>query len=281
MASVPSRDIRADTLFPEDWTNARSDRYEDRRPSLRPVALGRAIEAGDVDHQLARYADDAQVQVREVDPDNNSPGPLLQLLGLSAIQAWIHAVGSKHTKPPIVTLVVAEDHLAFTERWRHRDGLNMLSTSSAELSDGLITFQHTNVSWDRRPQPVSFRPCFSGQDPMWPNCARRAAASTTSKLDSSPERPTGGAEHGPPKVLGRFSRRDECDQSVAAAGKRRGGGPLSESRPHTPPDDVQPRHRIPGLPVLLSLAVLRCRHEFILSWNECLLETRRASVSSC
>ena len=44
-----------------------------------------------------------------------------------------------------------DDHLGFIERWRHRDGLNMLSSSTAELCDGLITFQHTNVSWDHRP----------------------------------------------------------------------------------------------------------------------------------
>jgi len=115
------------------------------------VAFSRAIEAGDVDYQLTRYADNAQVQVREVDPNNNSPRPMLQLLGASAIQAWIHATASDRTKPPTVTLVRVEDHLDFTERWRHRDGLNMLSRSSAELCDGLITFQHTNVSWDHRP----------------------------------------------------------------------------------------------------------------------------------
>lgn len=48
------------------------------------VAFGRAIESGDVDYQLARYADNAQVQVRKVDPENNSPGPMLQMLGASA-----------------------------------------------------------------------------------------------------------------------------------------------------------------------------------------------------
>jgi hypothetical protein len=37
-----------------------------------------------LDNQVARYADHAQVQVREVGPNNNSPGPMLQLLGTLA-----------------------------------------------------------------------------------------------------------------------------------------------------------------------------------------------------
>src|SRR6478735_7376475 len=94
------------------------------------VAFGRAIEAGDVGYQMAPYANHAQVQVREVDPNNTSARcPMLQLLGARAIRTWIHATATEHAKPPIATLEVGDDHLAFTERWRHRTGLNMLSSS--------------------------------------------------------------------------------------------------------------------------------------------------------
>ena len=92
--------------------------------SFDQVAFGRAIEAGDVGYQVSRYANHAQVQVRKVDWNNTSPAPMLQLLGAPAIQAWIHATAIEHTKPPIVTLHVIDDHLAFIERWRHRNGLS-------------------------------------------------------------------------------------------------------------------------------------------------------------
>ena len=122
--------------------------------SFDQLAFGRAIEAGDIGCQVSRYANHAQVQVRKVDSNNTSPAPMLQVLGAPAIQAWIHATATEHTKPSIVTLHVIDDHLDFIERWRHRNGLHMLSSSTAELCDGLTTFQHTNVGWDHRaPEP--------------------------------------------------------------------------------------------------------------------------------
>jgi hypothetical protein len=94
-----------------------------------PVAFGQAIEAGDVGYQIARYADHAQVQVREVDPNDTSSRPMLQLLGAPAIRTWIHATAAEDAKPPIVTLGVVGDHLVFTARWRHRTG-------SVDVADG-------------------------------------------------------------------------------------------------------------------------------------------------
>ena len=132
--------------------------------SFDQVAFGRAIEAGDVGYQVSRYANHAQVQVREFDPNNTSPGPTLQLFGAPAIQAWIHATAVDHAKPPIVMLHVIEDYLAFIERWRHRNGLNMLSCSTAELCDGLITFQHTAVLFGNPGAPDGKRDFMNGLD---------------------------------------------------------------------------------------------------------------------
>ena len=88
----------------------------------------------------------------------------MQLLGAPAIEAWIRATAAEHTKPPIVTLHMIDDHLAFIERWRHRNGLNMVSSSTGELRDGLITFQHTAVLFGNPGAPDGKRDFMNGLD---------------------------------------------------------------------------------------------------------------------
>ena len=49
----------------------------------------------------------------------------------------------------VVDLVDGEDRVAFTELRRYRDGTQEMATSTAELDNGLISWQHTIVVWDR------------------------------------------------------------------------------------------------------------------------------------
>lgn len=39
------------------------------------------------------------------------------------------------------------DRVAFTEHWRRTDGTDVVSTSIAELADGLVTTEHTILAW--------------------------------------------------------------------------------------------------------------------------------------
>jgi hypothetical protein len=49
----------------------------------------------------------------------------------------------------VVNLVDGEDRVAFTELRRYRDGTQEMATSTAELDNGLISWQHTILVWDR------------------------------------------------------------------------------------------------------------------------------------
>ena len=114
------------------------------RPLFDLAAFGRAVEQGDIAYQWACYAPDADIRI--VDPD--SPPPAARTItGARAIWSWLDRPDALGVE--VTHLVDGGDRIAFTERWRERDETAFVATSTAELSDGLITTQHTILAWAR------------------------------------------------------------------------------------------------------------------------------------
>ena len=106
-------------------------------------AFGQALTNRDLDSQLRCYA--AGADIRIVEASNPLAAPSL-IHGTTAIRVWLlnFAAGALDLK--VAHVVDGGDWVAITERWHHRDGTAVLATSTAELSDGLITVQHTILS---------------------------------------------------------------------------------------------------------------------------------------
>ena len=109
------------------------------------LAFGQALEERDIGYQVSQYAPDAEVRI--VDPDNPPSAPQT-VRGQAAIHAWLRHASTRDLGLHVTHLVDGGDRVAFTERWHHRDGTTVVSTSTAEIEDGLITMRHTILVWD-------------------------------------------------------------------------------------------------------------------------------------
>ena len=107
--------------------------------------LIRAIEGRDPDAQIPLYADEAEVQV--INPDHPPRSPL-KLHGKPAIASWIRDLCSLNMTHKVLDSVDGHGMVAFTEEGRYRDGVMVLSTSTAVVCDGLITRQRVVLVWD-------------------------------------------------------------------------------------------------------------------------------------
>jgi SnoaL-like protein len=108
-------------------------------------AFSRALEQHDINYQLAHYAPDADIRI--VDPDNPPAAPRT-LKGKQAIHAWMVDSITHDLGLHVTHLVDGGDRVAFTERSHYSDGTQALTTSTAELEQGLITAQHTILVWE-------------------------------------------------------------------------------------------------------------------------------------
>ena len=112
------------------------------RPSFDLAAFVGAVEDHDVDYQLSRYAPDADIRVVDLD---DPPPAARTIRGSQALWSWLDhadALGVEVTRR-----LDGGDRVAYTEHWRRTDGTDVVSTSTAELADGLITTQHTILAW--------------------------------------------------------------------------------------------------------------------------------------
>jgi hypothetical protein len=103
-----------------------------------------ALADRDLDYQISRYATNADIRV--VDPDNPPASPLL-LHGTADIRRWLWDSDADTRDVEVTHVVDGGDRVAFSGRWHQRDGTAVLATSAAELTDGLITLQHTILAW--------------------------------------------------------------------------------------------------------------------------------------
>ena len=106
-------------------------------------AFSQALTDRDLDYQLTCYAADADIRI--VDAGNPLAAPSL-VHGTTAILVWLRDFAAGALGPEVTHVVDGGDRVAVTERWHHHDGTVVQATSTAELSGGLITVQHTILS---------------------------------------------------------------------------------------------------------------------------------------
>jgi hypothetical protein len=104
------------------------------------VKFSRAIDAGDIDGQIAAYAESAEVEV--IDADNPPSSPHV-LRGKNAIAEWLRSSCQRHVAQRLVRIIDGDDRIAYTVTRVRCDGSHEIATSTAELRDGMVTHQHT------------------------------------------------------------------------------------------------------------------------------------------
>jgi hypothetical protein len=70
------------------------------------------------------------------------------LCGREEIRDWIEDICARDMTHAVLTPVLGEDAVAFTERCRYPDGTNVLCATVAELSGGRIVRQVAVQAWD-------------------------------------------------------------------------------------------------------------------------------------
>lgn len=108
--------------------------------------FSRAMEIGAVDYVSSRYASNAHLQL--MNPDS-PPGELTELTGRAAIKAWREGLWVDYATHSVVKYLSEGDRLLFVEQRVHYEGMVAVASSTAELTDGLISAQFTTTVWDR------------------------------------------------------------------------------------------------------------------------------------
>ena len=115
-----------------------------RMPRFDLAAFAGAVEHQDVAYVLACYAPGTDIRI--VDPDNPPPAARL-VCGSRAIRSWLDR--SDASGVAVTHVVDGGDRVAFTACWSRSDRTAVVATGTAELTDGLITLQHTSLAWAR------------------------------------------------------------------------------------------------------------------------------------
>jgi hypothetical protein len=130
-----------------DESDARAVRRGDPQPRTFDLqAFGRAIESQNTDAQLAAYAVNADLTV--IDPDNPPSSPHV-MSGTEAIATWLRGSCAANTVQRTARMIDGGGQIAYTVEQLNRDGTHEIATSTADISNGLITAQQTVLVWDR------------------------------------------------------------------------------------------------------------------------------------
>jgi hypothetical protein len=109
-----------------------------------------AIESGDTSHQLALYADCAEMQI--IDPDRPVHAPQV-LRGRPAIAAWIGGVYSRHEIHRVVDFTADSESLVLIEECQGPGGARFRFARSVQVSGGQITRETAVLSRVEDPRP--------------------------------------------------------------------------------------------------------------------------------
>ena len=104
----------------------------------------RALEERDAQSQMALYTDNAGMCIVTVGGPNR---PTQNLLGKSAIEAWVTQFCSDNVSVEVLNLFEEEAEAMVIAECRHRDGTLVVYTCSAQLMGGRITNQHVVLLW--------------------------------------------------------------------------------------------------------------------------------------
>jgi hypothetical protein len=105
--------------------------------------LSHAIESRDRHHQLALYAQDAEVLIIDY---GQRPYQERVLQGRIEIGAWISAMGSHDCIYEMTDPFLCGDRLRFSEECRYPDGTDVLYMHNAQVSQGQIAQEFVTVT---------------------------------------------------------------------------------------------------------------------------------------
>lgn len=108
-------------------------------------ALVAAIEARDVDGQLAAYADDAHITI--IDHEHPPSSPQI-VRGIDAIRAHIADVCSRDMTHHVTTAATVDDRLTIELACRYADGTRVACLCVSGIEDGRIVWQRGLQAWD-------------------------------------------------------------------------------------------------------------------------------------
>jgi hypothetical protein len=101
-----------------------------------------AIERGDLNYQLALYADDAQLRVADPDP-HRSPSVYS---GKDEIGTWLQRLDLQQVNHQLTDLTSTDDRISLTDRIRYPDGRNLVYQMSLQLDHGQILNQTATLT---------------------------------------------------------------------------------------------------------------------------------------
>jgi hypothetical protein len=107
--------------------------------------LAGAIENRDADAVLAWYAPDATLTILDRD---HPPAAPLTLSGLEEIGAYYRDVCGRNIEHNVRDTVITAQGLAYTQRCRYPDGLQVVCATVATTHDGKIHTQTAIQVWD-------------------------------------------------------------------------------------------------------------------------------------
>jgi ketosteroid isomerase-like protein len=107
--------------------------------------IRRAFADRDAGALSALYADDAQIELVDV---QNQPSSPAVLRGRDAIQAHLADVFSRDITHEIDVIAVGPDALGYSLRCRYADGTRVVCAATAQLANGKIVREVGVQAWD-------------------------------------------------------------------------------------------------------------------------------------
>lgn len=108
------------------------------------AGLLEAIERGDLEHQLALYADDAVLRVSGCDP----AGLVSVYRGRDAIRGWFQRPEVQQVTHRLGNLTSSDEGILLTDVIRHRDGRHVIYQTTLRLDRGQIIDQDVALIWE-------------------------------------------------------------------------------------------------------------------------------------
>src|SRR3954447_12227715 len=109
------------------------------------AALRRAFSDRDADALLALYADDASVELVDM---QNTPSSPRRIIGRDALRGHFADVFSRDMTHELDLVAASQDALGYSVRCRYADGMRVLCSATAELRDGRIAREVGVQAWD-------------------------------------------------------------------------------------------------------------------------------------
>lgn len=108
-------------------------------------ALRSAYSARDAEALLARYADDATVEIVDA---QNTPSKPLQLDGKPAIRSHFEDILARDMTHDVDIVAEGGDAIGYVLRCAYPDGTRVLCSAAAQLRDGKVVREVVVQAWD-------------------------------------------------------------------------------------------------------------------------------------